>query len=77
METIFSAYEAISFTENHIRQLHRDLLAYSTKDERHRGAYKTLSNNVEAFNEQGESLGIVFETASPFVTPRRMEALIA
>ncbi|NRF10601.1 Fic family protein [Rhizobium pusense] len=77
METIFSAYEAIAFTENHIRQLHRDLLAHSTKDERHRGAYKTLSNNVEAFNEQGESLGIVFETASPFDTPRRMEELIA
>ena len=77
METIFNAYEAISFTENHIRQLHRDLLAHSIKDERHRGAYKTLSNNVEAFNEQGESLGIVFETASPFDTPRRMEELIA
>lgn len=77
METIFSAYKAISFTENHIRQLHRDLLAHSTKDERHRGAYKTLSNNVETFNEQGQSLGIVFETASPFDTPRRMEELIA
>lgn len=77
METVFSAYEAISFTENHIRQLHRDLLAHSTKDERHRGAYKTLSNNGEAFNEQGESLGIVFQTASPFDTPRRMEELIA
>ncbi|MFK3781186.1 Fic family protein [Agrobacterium sp. NPDC089420] len=77
METIFSGYEAISFTENHIRQLHRDLLAHSTKDERHRGAYKTLSNNVEAFSEQGESLGIVFETASPFDTPRRMEELLA
>jgi Fic family protein len=76
METVFSASEAIPFTENHIRQLHRDLLAHSTKDERHRGAYKTLSNNVEAFNEQGESLGIVFETASPFDTPRRMEELI-
>lgn len=77
METIFSAYEAILFTENHIRQLHRDLLAHSPKDERHRGTYKPLSNNVEAFNEQGESLGIVFETASPFDTPRRMEELIA
>ncbi|MDP9840635.1 Fic family protein [Neorhizobium huautlense] len=77
METIFSAYDAISFTENHIRQLHRDLLAHSTKDERHRGAYKNLSNNVEAFNEQGESLGIVFATATPFDTPRRMEELLA
>ncbi|MEH0295719.1 Fic family protein [Agrobacterium sp. CCNWLW71] len=63
--------------ENHIRQLHRNLLAHLTKEERHRGAYKTLSNNVEAFNKQGESLGIVFETASPLDTPRRMEELIA
>lgn len=47
LETIFSAYEAISFTENHIRQLHRDLLAYSTKDERHRGACKTLADMPE------------------------------
>ncbi|WP_235937989.1 Fic family protein [Endobacterium cereale] len=77
METIFSAYDAISFTENHIRQLHRDLLAHSTKDERHRGAYKNLSNNLEAFNEQGESLGIVFATATPFDTPRRTEELLA
>jgi Fic family protein len=46
METIFSAYEAISFTENHIRQLHRDLLAHSTKDERHRGAYKTREKRL-------------------------------
>jgi hypothetical protein len=54
----------MSLTENHIRQLHRDLLAHSTKDERHRGAYKTLSNNVEAFNGQGESLGIAVRYAA-------------
>lgn len=77
VETIFSAYEAISFTENRIRQLHRDLLAHSTKDERHRGAYKNLSNNVEAFHEHVESLGIVFETASPFDKQRRMEERLA
>jgi hypothetical protein len=34
---------------DHIRQLHRDLLQYSTKDERHRGAYKTHTNHVETF----------------------------
>jgi Fic family protein len=32
---------------------------------------------VEAFNEQGDSLGIVFKTATPFDTPRRMEELLA
>lgn len=76
METIFGAYDAITPTENHIRQLHRDLLAHSTKDERHRGAYKTLANHVEAFDENGRSLGVVFETASPFDTPRRMAELV-
>src|SRR5271156_6335940 len=45
METIFNAYDAIRLTENHICQLHRDLLAHSIKDERHRGAYKSLPNH--------------------------------
>ena len=76
METIFGAYDAIPLTENHIRQLHRDLLAHSTKDERHRGSYKTLPNHVEAFDENGKSLGVVFETATPFDTPRRMAELV-
>ena len=77
METIFQAWTDIPITENHIRQLHRDLLRYSEKDERHRGEYKTLSNNVGAFDETGKMIGIVFETASPFDTPRRMAELVA
>ncbi len=76
METVFSAYDAVTLTENHIRQLHRDLLAHSTKDERRRGSYKTLSNHVEAFDEDGKSLGVVFETATPFDTPPRMAELV-
>ena len=76
METIFAVYDAMPLTENHIRQLHRDLLAHSTKDERHRGSYKTPANHVEAFDENGRSLGVVFETATPFDTPRRMAELV-
>ena len=45
METVFNAYDAIPLTENHIRQLHRDLLVHSTKDERHRGSYKTSTRS--------------------------------
>src|SRR5271154_253295 len=44
METVFRAWSDIPLTENHIKQLHRDLLAHSDKDERHRGGYKTLRN---------------------------------
>ncbi len=77
METVFAHYDTIDLTENHIKQLHRDLLQYTAKDERHRGAYKTIDNHVEAFGPDGESLGIVFETATPFETPAQMEALVA
>ena len=76
MEMIFQAWEDITLTENHIKQLHRDLLKYSEKDERHRGAYKTLSNSVAAFDENGQQIGIVFETATPFDTPRLMSELV-
>jgi Fic family protein len=77
METIFHVWADIPANENHIRQLHRDLLGYSEKDGRHRGEYKKLPNNVGAFDADGKMIGIVFETATPFDTPRRMAELIA
>lgn len=76
MEMIFAQWRDIALTENHIKQLHRDLLQYATRDERHRGAYKTHNNHVEAFGPDGESIGIVFETAMPFNTPRLMAELV-
>jgi len=76
METIFAHWGDNALTENHIKQLHRDLLQYSSKDERHRGEYKIHNNHVEAFGPVGESLGIIFETATPFDTPRLMEELV-
>lgn len=76
-EEICQGFESITFSENVIKQLHGWLLKFSDKDERHRGEYKKLSNNVEAFDESGKSLGIIFETASPFETPMRMEELIS
>ena len=33
METIFSSFSEIDLTENHIKQFHDQLLAYSTKDD--------------------------------------------
>ena len=77
MNTIFGHSEHISLTENHIKQLHRDLLIHSEKDERHRGTYKTLNNHIEAFDENSRSLGVVFATATPFDTPRLMAELVS
>ena len=76
METIFIHADAIDLTENHIKQLHRDLLIYSAKDGRHRGHYKTSPNHVSAFDAQGKEIGIVFATATPFDTPRLMTELV-
>lgn len=76
METVFASAGDIALTENHIQQLHRDLLRHAAKDERHRGAYKTLRNDVVALDAAGNQVGVVFETASPFDTPRLMAALV-
>lgn len=76
METVFAHADAIAITENHLKQLHRDLLLYSTKDERQRGRYKTSPNHVVAFDAEGKEIGVVFATATPFDTPRLMSALI-
>lgn len=76
METIFAHWQDIILTENHIKQLHGQLLQHSSKDERHRGNYKTHTNHVEAFGADGKSLGVVFETASPLDTPHQMEMLV-
>jgi len=77
MEMIFASWDRIALTENHILQLHRDLLRHSDKDVRHRGHYKIASNSIAAFDATGAQLGVVFETASPFDTPRLMAELVA
>lgn len=76
VETVQSAWRDMILNENLLGQLHRDLLQYSSKDERHRGEWKTLPNHVAAFDADGNQVGIVFETATPFETPERMRELL-
>ena len=76
METVLKNFEHISISENYIKQLHTSLLRHSSKDERHRGEYKKHSNSVEAFDDTGKSLGVVFETTSAFDTPKQMQGLV-
>lgn len=75
METIQASWADMPVTEGIVLQLHRDLLRYSTKDQRHRGGWKTLPNHVAAVDPDGRQVGIVFETATPFDTPRLMQEL--
>jgi Fic family protein len=76
MDLVFNSWRDIPFNENHIKQLHQNLLRHSAKDARHRGQYKTGSNSVASFDENGCQIGIVFETASPFDTPLLMVELL-
>lgn len=77
MDLMFRAWEEVPLNENHVKQFHQILLQYSQKDEWHRGNYKTSSNSVAAWDENGAQIGIVFETATPFDTPRLMMELLA
>jgi Fic family protein len=77
MDVVFSSWQDIPFTENYVKQMHQILLQHSEKDAWHRGQYKTNTNSVAAFNEHGEQIGIVFQTASPFDTPRLMTELVS
>lgn len=76
MNTIFDSYRDIDISENIIKHLHSILLKYSSKDVRHSGEYKKLPNDVVAIGDNGKQLGVVFQTASPFETPFKMEQLV-
>jgi Fic family protein len=72
---IYESHAEIPLTENHIKQLHRILLGHSGKDERHRGEYKRLPNDV--VRKRGDVVEeVVFKTATPFDTPRLMAELV-
>lgn len=73
---IYGSASEIRLSENHIKQLHGVLLRYSMNDERHRGDYKKLSNDVIATYPDGRT-EVLFHTASPFDTPRLMTELVA
>ena len=77
MQTVYQSWADIPVNEGHLQQLHRDLLRYSEKDERHRGDYKALRNDVATFDAEGKMVGIVLETATQFDAPRRMTELLA
>ncbi len=77
INTIFDSFTEIPLSENYIKQLHQILLKYSSKDARHRGEYKQTSNRVAAFDADGNEIGSIFETATPFDTPHLMSELVA
>lgn len=75
LELIYENYDEIPLTESYIKQFHQLLLKYSTKDERHRGGYKYLSNKVVANYPNGEQRTI-FTTTEPAFVEEEMRELV-
>jgi len=75
LKNVFESWKTIPFRESTIKHFHKELLKYVAKDERHRGEYKKIENAVEMFNEEGKSVGVVFETTKAFLTPKEMQEL--
>jgi Fic family protein len=76
LETVFTNYAVIKFSESTIKSFHKLLLKYSEKDQRHLGDYKKQSNTVAAFDEKGKQVGIIFQTTPPYLTPKEMLELV-
>ena len=72
---ILETFKEIPLSENYIGQLHGLLLRHSDKDQRHRGSYKALSNQVVA-SSPGGTQRIVFNTTLPHLTPAAMQDLV-
>ncbi len=68
-------YEGIPLTKNYILQLHQILLKYSDKDQRHRGKFKNLPNNVVA-TYPGGTQKVIFNTTEPHLVESEITGLI-
>ncbi|MEK9152696.1 MAG: Fic family protein, partial [Patescibacteria group bacterium] len=76
LENVLDSWKHIPFTESTIKHLHKELLKYASKDERHRGEYKKTENSVEMLDEAGKSIGVVFETTPAYLAPKQTQELV-
>lgn len=76
LQNVFDGWESISLSEGSIKHFHKELLKYVEKDMLHRGEYKHTENKVEMINEQGESMGVLFDTTPAYLTPKEMQELV-
>jgi Fic family protein len=76
LQFIFDNYEEISISESNIFWLHKEMLKYCDRDERHRGNYKIGSNRVEARDPFGNVIGVIFEPTPPHLVKKEITELI-
>lgn len=76
LTNVFETFKSIPFAESTIKFFHKELLKYSQKDESHRGKYKDGENKVAMISPTGEPVEILFDTTSPYLTPKEMQELV-
>ncbi|MDX5462410.1 MAG: Fic family protein [Wolbachia endosymbiont of Tetragnatha montana] len=62
--------------ESSILHINNQMLLYSEKDLYHRGKYKASSNRVEAKDQNGKVVGIIFDPTSPYLVRKEVQELI-
>ena len=76
LDLISESANSIAISENSLKNLHNQLLKYSTKDQWHKGDYKQHDNSVQASFSDGTAQ-IIFKTTPPGIeTEDAMNALI-
>jgi Fic family protein len=76
LKNVFDSWKALSFSESAIKHFHNEMLKYASKDERHKGDYKKIENDVKMYDENKNVIGVVFETVPAYLTPKKMQELV-
>jgi Fic family protein len=76
LQFVFNNYAEIAVSESNILWLHKEMLKYCDKDERHRGIYKIGPNRVEARDHSGNIVGVVFDPTPPHLVRKEMSELV-
>jgi Fic family protein len=77
LQWILTDPAAVAITGYHLKELHRRLHGFVTKDGWHRGKYKISGRQHTAFERDGLDLDIRFDAASAVEAPRLMTQLFA
>lgn len=72
---IFDSYKTFKLTEGQVLQFHKILLNFSSKDQIHKGAYKSKDNIVVAINEEGKQV-VLFRPTPPYLVKKEMDDVI-
>lgn len=76
LENVFNSWKDLRFNESLIKYFYKEVLKYVKKDKNHRGKYKTRENKVHMIDKTGQSIGILFDTTSAYLTPSKMRDLV-